>query len=114
MPAGIAAVAGLELIRLAPRLIEEGLRIYDAVRGGPGSRAPDPAGAGAVRDLHSEVSGLQERLEALESREESQARLIAEMTRYQGALLRWLLWLALAAGAAGALALAALIVAVLR
>ena len=112
MPAGLAAMAGLELIRLAPRLIEEGRRVYEAVRGSSGS--PGPAGSDAVRDLNSEVSGMRERLEAIESREESQARLIAEMTRYQAALLRWLLWLALAAGAAAALALAALIVAIMR
>ncbi len=113
MPAGLAVMAGLELIRLAPRLIEESRKVYESVRGRPQPRElPDPGGTDAAA-LRSEVSDLRGRLEAVEAREESQARLIAEMTRYQAALLRWLLWMALAAGVAAALALAALLVAVL-
>ena len=116
MPAyGFAAMAGLELIKLAPRLVEEGRRVYESVRGRPRSQAPKtPAKSVTILSLRSTVENLQERLEALEAHNESQAELIARITRYQAALLRWLFWLTLFSVATGAVALAAILVAVLR
>ena len=114
-PIGFAAMAGIELIKLAPKLIEEGRKVFESVRGRPRPQAPQtPAKSVTILTLRSTVENLQERLEAIEAHEESQADLIARMTVFQAALLRWLFWLALFSVAAGAFALAALLVAVLR
>ena len=116
MPAfGFAAMAGIELIKLAPRLVDEGRKVYESVRGRPRPQASQtPAKSVTILSLRSTVEHIQERLEAQEAHNESQAELVARITRYQAALLRWLFWLTLFSVATGAVALAAILVAVLR
>ncbi len=106
-----ATRAGIELIKHAPKLMEEGRKIYESVRS---RRRPQTSSAPVKSDLHSTVENLQERLEALEVYNESQAALIADMTRYQASLMRWLSGLALLSVATGAVALTAFLVAVLQ
>ena len=114
-PKDFAEKVGLELIKVAPKLIEEGRKVYESVRDRPRPQTPQvPAKSVTLLTLRSTVADLQEHLEAIEAHEESQAELIARMTRFQAAILRWLFWLALFSVATGALALAALLVAVLR
>ena len=66
------------------------------------------------RPLRADVTELQERLDTLEGNDEAQAELIAQMTRHEAALLRWLMVLGLTSVVTGAVAITALIVAVLR
>ena len=108
-------MAGVELIKIAPRLVDEGRKVFESIRGRPRPQAPTtPAESVTISSLRSTVENLQERLEALEAHNESQAELLAHITRYQAALMRWLFWLTLFSVATGALALAAILVAILR
>ena len=110
-----ATTAGVELIKIAPRLVDEARKVFESIRGRPRPQAPTPpAESVTISSLRSTVENLQERLEALEAHNESQAELLAHITRYQAALMRRLFWLTLFSVATGALALAAILVAILR
>ena len=118
MQLGLLALANVpwtELIKAAPKVMDSAVKLYDSVSGRQRRRPPrDAAQTDDIPTLRADVTELQERLDALEGNDEAQAELIAQMSRHEAALLRWLMVLGLTSVGASAVAIVALVFAVLR
>lgn len=118
------------LLEHGPRIVEAAFEAWERIRD---RKQPDPPpdtpfeskGTPLRRSsLEDEVielrtrlrtlGALEPRVNTLEAHEESQAQLIAQMTQYGAALLRWIILVAVVSVVAGGIAIAALIVTVLR
>lgn len=110
----LAAVPWREIVTAVPRVMETAVDVYDSVRGQrrprPGRIAAGPNDLGALR---GDLVKLEERVDSLEGRSEVQAELIAQMTRHDAALLRWLIVLTLVLFVTVAVAAVAIVFAIL-
>ena len=117
MPVGhllLAAVPWTELIKAAPKMMDSAVKLYENMSGRQ-PRRPS-RGTNKVDDipaLREDLTELQKHLDMLENNDKAQADLIAQMTRHQAALTRWLIMLTLTSVVTGIVAIAALVVAVL-
>lgn len=107
----LAAVPWREIVTAVPRVMETAVDVYDTVRGQ--KRPRSARRASGPGDLSKDLQDLEERVDSLEGRSEVQAELIAQMTRHDAALLRWLIVLTLVLFVTVAVAAVAIVLAIL-
>ena len=109
----LAAVPWVELIKAAPKIAEETRKWYDSARGREPRRSSDGAPKGdSLPMLRADLKEVQERLDASESNEQAQAKLIDGMARHQAGLVRWVMALTVVAVLTSGAAIAALVIVV--
>lgn len=98
----LAGVPWLKLITVAPPMMNAAAKLLESIKG-------------RVRPRYTQdLAGLQKRLDAIESHQETQTELMAQLTQHHAALMRWLVMLTLAFAVIGGLAIAGLVIAILR